>query len=45
MGTYLKAELYGPNVLTLDLTVDVIWARAIPNLVPLGDCIEAMTGL
>ena len=45
MSTEFQTELDSPNVLTLDLSVDVVGATAIPNTVPLGDCVEAVSRL
>jgi hypothetical protein len=45
MGAELKAELNGPNVLTLGVTVDMVGATAIPNPVTLGDYVESVTRL
>jgi hypothetical protein len=46
MGTYLEAELDSPNVLTLDLSVDVVRATATPTILPtIDDCVETVTRL
>jgi hypothetical protein len=39
----LAAELYGPNVLALDIAVDVVGTRASPNGFFLDNSIDAMT--
>jgi hypothetical protein len=37
-----EAELNSPNVLTLDLAVDVVWATATPTTARLCDRVESM---
>jgi hypothetical protein len=43
MSAELKTELNSPQMLTLDLTVHMIWTRATPNTVTPDNCIEAVT--
>jgi hypothetical protein len=41
--TDFETEFYGPNVLALDLTIDVVWATATPTILSTVDnCVEAV---